>query len=107
MFDSIETVEGAAGSFLQRLSALDLRGVRVQQQSRRESELIEGLQGLHAELCSRQRTILTIIAELDERKVWRDDGCRDMAQWLSGQLGISDGSPPGGSTPPMPSPRSP
>ncbi len=61
----------------------------MQQQGRRDSELIEGLQGLHAELCSRQRTILRIIAELDERRLWRDDGCRDMAQWLSGQLGIS------------------
>ncbi len=88
-FDSMEKVEGAAESSLRRLSALDSRGVRVQQQGRRDSELIEGLQGLHAELCSRQRTILRIIAELDERRLWRDDGCRDMAQWLSGQLGIS------------------
>ena len=61
----------------------------MQQQSRRDSELIEGLHGLHAELCARHRTILTVISELDERKVWHDNGCRDMAQWLSGQLGIS------------------
>jgi hypothetical protein len=63
--------------------------VRVQQQNRRESELIEGLHSLHAEVCARHRTILTIISELDERKLWRDYGCRDMAQWLAGQLGIS------------------
>ena len=61
----------------------------MQQQNRRESELIEGLHSLHAEVCARHRTILTIISELDERKVWRDNGCRDMAQWLSGRLGIS------------------
>jgi len=61
----------------------------VQQQNRRDNELIEGLHSLHAEVCARHRTILTVIAELDERKLWRDDGCRDMAQWLSGQLGIS------------------
>jgi hypothetical protein len=61
----------------------------VHHHSRRETELIEGLHSLHAEVCSRQHTILTIIAELDERKLWRDDGCRDSAQWLAGQLGIS------------------
>ena len=61
----------------------------MQQQNRRESELIEGLHGLHFVLSATHRKILTIIAELDERKVWRDDGCRDMAQWLSGRLGIS------------------
>jgi hypothetical protein len=63
--------------------------VRVQQQSRREAELIEGLHSLHFVLSVTHRKILTIIAELDERKLWRDEGCRDMAQWLSGQLGIS------------------
>ena len=67
----------------------DLRGMRVQHQSHRDSELIEGLHSLHAEVCARHRTILTVISELDERKVWRDNGCRDMAQWLAGQLGIS------------------
>jgi hypothetical protein len=72
-----------------KVSALDSRGVRVQQQSRRESALIEGLDSLHFVLSATHRKILTIIAELDERKVWRDDGCRDMAQWLSGRLGIS------------------
>ena len=61
----------------------------MQQQNRRESELIEGLHSLHAEVCAHHRTILTIISELDERLLWRDDGCRDMAQWLAGQLGIS------------------
>jgi hypothetical protein len=61
----------------------------VHHHSRRETELIEGLHSLHTEVCSRQHTILTIIAELDERKLWRHDGCRDMAQWLAGQLGIS------------------
>ncbi len=61
----------------------------MQQQNRRESELIEGLHSLHFVLSATHRKLLTIIAELDERKVWRDDGCRDMGQWLSGRLGIS------------------
>ncbi|MDQ3660595.1 MAG: 13E12 repeat family protein, partial [Actinomycetota bacterium] len=61
----------------------------MQQQNRRDTELVGGLHSLHSEVCSRHRIILTVIAELDERKLWRDDGCRDMAQWLAGQLGIS------------------
>ena len=61
----------------------------MQQQSRRETELLEGMDALHFEISVRQRKLLTVISELDERKVWRDNGCRDMAQWLSGQLGIS------------------
>ena len=63
--------------------------MRVQQQSRRQTELIEGLDAVHFEISVRQRKLLAIIAELDERKVWRDDGCRDMAQWLAGRMGIS------------------
>ncbi|MBA2366022.1 MAG: DUF222 domain-containing protein [Actinobacteria bacterium] len=61
----------------------------MQQQSSREAELIEGLHSLHFVLSVTHRKILTIVSELDERKLWRDEGCRDMAQWLSGQLGIS------------------
>ncbi|MGI8791467.1 MAG: DUF222 domain-containing protein [Actinomycetota bacterium] len=61
----------------------------MQQQSRREAELIEGLHSLHFVVSVTHRKILTIISELDERKLWRDEGCRDMAQWLSGQIGIS------------------
>jgi hypothetical protein len=30
------------------------------------------------------------VAEYDRRGRWRNDGCRDMAQWLSGRLGISN-----------------
>ena len=78
----------------ERLSRAESTGpdqgcVRVQQQSRREAELIEGLHSLHFVLSVTHRKILTIIAELDERKLWRDEGCRDMAQWLSGRIGIS------------------
>ncbi|MBA2366513.1 MAG: DUF222 domain-containing protein [Actinobacteria bacterium] len=61
----------------------------MQQQSRREAELIEGLHSLHFVLSVTRRKFLTIISELDERKLWRDQGCRDMAQWLSGRIGIS------------------
>ena len=55
----------------------------MEHQSRRETELLERMDCLHFEISDRQRKLLSIIAELDQRKVWRDDGCRDMAQWLS------------------------
>ena len=61
----------------------------MQRQGRRETELVEGLDVLHCDISARQQKLLTIIAELDERKLWRDEGCRDMAQWLAGRLGIS------------------
>jgi len=61
----------------------------VQQQSRRETELLEGLDVLHFEISGRQKNLLTIVSELDERKIWYENGCRDMAQWLSGRFGIS------------------
>jgi hypothetical protein len=75
--------------------------VRVQPQSSREAELIEGLHSLHFIVSVTHRKILTIISELDERKLWRDEGCRDMAQWLSGQLGISAWIAAAGWLPPM------
>ncbi len=61
----------------------------MERRSRRETELLEGMDSLHFEISVRQRKLLSIIAELDERRVWEDDGCRDLAQWLSGRLGIS------------------
>ncbi|MGH2792409.1 MAG: DUF222 domain-containing protein, partial [Actinomycetota bacterium] len=32
---------------------------------------------------------LQLIAELDERRIWRADGARSMAEWVSAQFGIS------------------
>ncbi len=32
---------------------------------------------------------LAYIAELDTRRIWRVDGCRDMASWVSGRYGVS------------------
>jgi hypothetical protein len=36
-----------------------------------------------------QRQLLDAIVECDRDEVWRDDDCRDLAQWLSLRLGIS------------------
>ena len=43
---------------------------------------------LHADICARHYELLTWIAAYDATAAWEDDGCRDMAMWLSGRLGI-------------------
>lgn len=37
-----------------------------------------------------QRQVLEVIAACDERALWRNDGCRDAAQWVAGRFGISN-----------------
>ena len=37
-----------------------------------------------------QRHLLDVVAQCDRAEVWRADGCRDLAQWLSARLGISN-----------------
>jgi hypothetical protein len=46
--------------------------------------------GAHAEVTASQRRLLEIVAECDRAEIWRDDGCRDLAQWLSAHLGVSN-----------------
>lgn len=53
------------------------------------NQLISALHGANARVTSNQRHLLAIIAECDERELWRHDGARDTAQWLSARLGIS------------------
>jgi hypothetical protein len=47
------------------------------------------IDAVHAAISARHRDLLRYVADADERGLWRNDGCRDMAQWLSGRLGIS------------------
>ena len=53
-------------------------------------ESVEQLDRLHVDISAGQRELLAYVAECDERGLWHDDGCRDMAQWLSGRFGISN-----------------
>lgn len=54
-----------------------------------DNRLISSLHEAHARVTSTQRHLLEIIAECDERELWRHDGARDTAQWLAAHLGIS------------------
>jgi hypothetical protein len=44
----------------------------------------------HAELCSAQRRLFTLIREIDRKSLWESTGARDMAHWLKMRYGISD-----------------
>jgi hypothetical protein len=56
----------------------------------RAADLIVKIDLLHAGISARQREMLRHLVEFDVSGRWRVDGCRDMAQWLSGRLGISN-----------------
>jgi Domain of unknown function DUF222./HNH endonuclease. len=53
------------------------------------SAAIEALDAAHAEVCRAQRRLLGLIVQVEASEVWRDDGARDLAHWLSMRYGIS------------------
>jgi hypothetical protein len=57
---------------------------------RSDQQLIGDLDNFHRRVCSSQRDLFDVIAEVDVRKAWRDSGARDMVHWLRMRLGISD-----------------
>ena len=57
---------------------------------RRNEELTESIDALHARISGAQRELLRLIAEGDRRELWRNSGARDMAHWISIRHGISD-----------------
>jgi Domain of unknown function (DUF222)/HNH endonuclease len=44
---------------------------------------------LHGIACAAHRHLLTVVAELDRREAFRDDGAADMPSWLTARLSIS------------------
>jgi hypothetical protein len=48
-----------------------------------EARLIDVADAVHREIGAGHRRWLTLIAELDRRELWRDDGARDTAHWLA------------------------
>jgi hypothetical protein len=43
----------------------------------------------HAEVSAHQRDLLDVVARCEAAEVWVKDGCRDLAEWLSCHIGIS------------------
>ena len=54
-----------------------------------DHEVLERIDVLHGAISAHQRDLLRYVAECDDRRRWRKDGARDMAEWLAGRLGIS------------------
>jgi hypothetical protein len=40
-------------------------------------------------ICASQRDLMSSIVEGEHAGIWQADGCRDMAQWVAGRLGLS------------------
>ncbi|MBA2312838.1 MAG: DUF222 domain-containing protein [Actinobacteria bacterium] len=53
-------------------------------------ELAAELDSKHQAVASAQRRLLEVVAECDRSEVWQSEGCRDLAQWLSIRVGISN-----------------
>lgn len=53
------------------------------------TELIQGLDALHARISATQRKLFQLIGEAERLEAWRDSGARDLAHWLSMRYGIS------------------
>jgi Domain of unknown function (DUF222) len=55
----------------------------------RTGQVIEGLDSFHARISASQGGFLSLLAEADELELWRDEGARDTAHWVSLRYGIS------------------
>ena len=53
-------------------------------------EIGDGLDAAWVAVCAAHRSTLAWIAEGERHGVWESDGCIDMAQWVAGQLGITN-----------------
>jgi hypothetical protein len=58
--------------------------------SRARDRLVADIDEAHAALGAAHRRFLQLIAEVDRRRAWEDDGARDLAQWLWMRYGMSD-----------------
>ena len=52
-------------------------------------DLIGRVQTLHREIAERQCELLEVLAQLETRQAWVEDGAHDMAQWTSMALDVS------------------
>jgi hypothetical protein len=52
--------------------------------------LVEALDASQAEVGRAHRRVLRLIAEVDRREAWRDQGARDLAHWLAMRFGTSE-----------------
>jgi hypothetical protein len=83
MFDRVMgTKARVAEERRHRFSACSTEVWNVRQQSRRDREVVGAIDCFHTEAGSAQLKLLRALAKADDRKLWRKDGCRDMASWV-------------------------
>jgi Domain of unknown function (DUF222) len=58
--------------------------------STKHAALCAELDSAQATVTAAQRHLLEVIAECDRAEMWRADGYRDLAKWLSARVGISN-----------------
>jgi hypothetical protein len=54
-----------------------------------DADLVACIDAVHVSISAAQRQLFHLIAAIDSREAWRDDGAHDMAQWLCMRYGIS------------------
>ncbi len=54
------------------------------------SQLTVELASAQASVGAAQRRLLEVVADCERHETWRADGCKDLAQWLSARLGITN-----------------
>jgi len=62
----------------------------VNEQDGSPEHLLGDIDRAHADLGKAHERFLQLVAEVDRRGVWADDGARDLSQWLWMRYGISD-----------------
>jgi hypothetical protein len=81
-FDMLAVTGRAPGG--EKVSIMDTR------ETRNDKDAVEALEAAQLTVAAGQRELFAAIARCDHDQVWRANGCRDLAQWLSGRLGISN-----------------
>jgi hypothetical protein len=64
-------------------------GEEMKSSGRHLEHVVEDLDALHVTVGHCRRAMLEDIRELDDRGIWRTNGCRDMAEWVAGHFRIS------------------
>src|SRR3990172_5879370 len=57
---------------------------------RQASPLVGALDDAHRQVGEAHRKLLSLVAEMERRAAWKDQGARDAAHWLAMRYGISE-----------------
>jgi hypothetical protein len=64
--------------------------MRLEHELTSRDHLVAAIDDAHTALGAAHRRFLQLIAEVERRRAWEDDGARDLAQWLWMRYGMSD-----------------